>query len=196
MDFKSTQNLNKNQIKNMLVEVLDTFPSVAEIGQIFYHVNEKKLYVKLSTGWQYLAFGTNEAVPSGMIAAYYGVNGVISVAPDGWKFCDGSNGTPDLRDRFIKALPDYTIQARNGLTGSATHTHDLTGHTHTFSFTVGTTNTGTWNDYWYGGEPNPAPDGHTHIGNKIITSSTVVALTSAPASSNPRYCEVCFIMKI
>tara|TARA_Y100000591_G_scaffold264362_1_gene237746 strand:- start:3214 stop:4053 length:840 start_codon:yes stop_codon:yes gene_type:complete len=33
---------------------------------------------------------------SGTIAAYYGVN-----APDGWVVCDGQNGTPDLRGKFV-----------------------------------------------------------------------------------------------
>ena len=27
--------------------------------------------------------------------------GSISAIPDGWKLCDGSNGTPDLRNRFV-----------------------------------------------------------------------------------------------
>ena len=32
----------------------------------------------------------------GMIIIYYG-----ETAPDGWAICDGNNGTPDLRDRFV-----------------------------------------------------------------------------------------------
>jgi hypothetical protein len=34
--------------------------------------------------------------PKGTIAAYYGVT-----APSGWVTCDGSNGTPDLRGKFV-----------------------------------------------------------------------------------------------
>ena len=29
-------------------------------------------------------------------------NGPLSSIPDGWHICDGTNGTPDLRDRFIQ----------------------------------------------------------------------------------------------
>jgi hypothetical protein len=36
------------------------------------------------------------AVPSGVIAMWSG-----TTIPTGWKLCDGTNGTPDLRDKFI-----------------------------------------------------------------------------------------------
>ena len=35
-------------------------------------------------------------VPRGVIVPYNG-----TTAPDGWAICDGTNGTPDLRDRFL-----------------------------------------------------------------------------------------------
>jgi len=37
-------------------------------------------------------------VPSGIIVMWHGS---ISTIPEGWALCNGSNGTPDLRDRFI-----------------------------------------------------------------------------------------------
>ena len=40
--------------------------------------------------------GIAGAFAAGMILMYTG-----SSAPTGWAICDGSNGTPDLRDRFI-----------------------------------------------------------------------------------------------
>jgi hypothetical protein len=40
----------------------------------------------------------NFLVPSGMISMWHGATNTI---PTGWSLCDGSNGTPDLRDRFI-----------------------------------------------------------------------------------------------
>ena len=36
-------------------------------------------------------------IPSGTITAFHG-----TTIPDGWVACDGENGTPDLRDKFIK----------------------------------------------------------------------------------------------
>ena len=37
-------------------------------------------------------------VPTGLISMW---SGTISNIPGGWQLCDGTNGTPDLRDRFI-----------------------------------------------------------------------------------------------
>ncbi|WP_350304994.1 tail fiber protein [Photorhabdus viridis] len=38
----------------------------------------------------------NRIFPKGMIVMFSG-----NSAPDGWTFCDGNNGTPDLRSRFV-----------------------------------------------------------------------------------------------
>lgn len=38
--------------------------------------------------------------------------GTESTLPQGWAVCDGKNGTPDLRDRFIigSGIPIYSVQ--------------------------------------------------------------------------------------
>jgi hypothetical protein len=38
------------------------------------------------------------SIPKGIIAIW---SGSIASIPSGWKLCDGNNGTPDLRNRFI-----------------------------------------------------------------------------------------------
>lgn len=38
------------------------------------------------------------AIPTGVIVMW---SGAITSVPSGWQLCDGSNGTPDLRNRFI-----------------------------------------------------------------------------------------------
>ena len=40
--------------------------------------------------------------PKGMITPYYPPDPYNIVAPKGWSICDGTNGTPDLRGRFIR----------------------------------------------------------------------------------------------
>jgi hypothetical protein len=41
--------------------------------------------------------------------------------PDGWAVCDGGNGTPDLRDRFVRGAP--AVDAIGTAAGAASHTH-------------------------------------------------------------------------
>jgi microcystin-dependent protein len=77
------------------------------------------------------AVGTT--IPTGMISLWYGSIGSV---PSGWYLCDGSNGTPDLRDRFIiGAGTSYAVGATGG---SATHTlttAEMPSHTHTATVT-------------------------------------------------------------
>lgn len=66
-------------------------------------------------------------VPVGGIVIW---SGSIASIPSGWQLCDGTNSTPDLRDRFVVGSGSaYTT----GNTGGAT-TADLS-HTHTGSST-------------------------------------------------------------
>ena len=47
---------------------------------------------------RYSAESTSSSVPQGSIIPWYGSPGNI---PNGFALCDGKNGTPDLRDRFL-----------------------------------------------------------------------------------------------
>jgi hypothetical protein len=84
------------------------------------------------------------AFPSGGIIMW---SGLISAIPSGWYFCNGSNSTPDLRDKFIiGASADSGGAAKTNITAAYTqtggskdaivisHTHTATvsdpGHTH------------------------------------------------------------------
>ena len=49
--------------------------------------------------------------------------------PLGWSACDGSSGTPDLRNKFLKCVDSAENPGATG--GSATHTHSTTAHNHT-----------------------------------------------------------------
>lgn len=53
-----------------------------------------------------------DIIPTGIISLWYGS---IASVPSGWYLCDGSNGTPDLRDRFIVgAGSTYSVAATGG----------------------------------------------------------------------------------
>lgn len=85
-------------------------------------------------------------VPAGVITIW---SGTVATIPAGWLLCNGSSGTPDLRDRFvIGARQDDAGAAKTNVTGALTITggskdaivvnHEHTGttasngaHTHT-----------------------------------------------------------------
>jgi len=62
-------------------------------------------------------------------------SGSIVSIPAGWALCNGSNGTPDLRDCFlVGAGSTYAV----GATGGAnTHTHTFTANAHNHALVAG-----------------------------------------------------------
>lgn len=51
-------------------------------------------------------------VPSGVIVAW---SGTVASIPAGWTICNGTSGTPDLRDRFVVgATGAYAVGASGG----------------------------------------------------------------------------------
>ena len=65
-------------------------------------------------------------------------SGLQSNIPSGWYLCDGNNGTPDLRNRFIVGAGTGGNYSRGDTGGSTTatlvsHSHTINNHTHTFS---------------------------------------------------------------
>jgi len=68
-------------------------------------------------------------IPTGIISLWYGSIGSV---PVGWYLCDGANGTPDLRDRFIiGAGSTYAVAATGGATTVTLTTGNMPAHTHT-----------------------------------------------------------------
>ena len=71
--------------------------------------------------------------------------GTVASIPAGWQLCDGTNGTYDLRDKFlVGAKQDDSGTAKTNVEGSLkqsaspTHTHTGPSHTHDVSGTTGT----------------------------------------------------------
>jgi len=68
------------------------------------------------------------SIPSGMIAMW---SGSIATIPDGWSLCNGSNGTPDLRSRFIVgAGSSYSVHSSGGQTTVTLSVSQMPGHNH------------------------------------------------------------------
>ena len=141
------------------------------------------------------------AFVAGMIMMW---SGSIATIPSGWLLCDGTNSTPDLRNRFvIGAYQDNTGVANTTITGSNTlsggskdaiavaHTHTITdpGHTHSYStYNVDAT--------MYGGNNNVARISTTGTTGSKTTGITIDSAGSSGTNANlPPYYALAFIMK-
>ncbi|MBA7678089.1 hypothetical protein ES703_86360 [subsurface metagenome] len=62
-------------------------------------------------------------------------SGAIVDIPTGWVLCDGNNGTPDLRDKFIVGAGNtYAVGAAGG---NVNHNHTFTGDGHMHTLAMG-----------------------------------------------------------
>lgn len=70
----------------------------------------------------------NHLVPPGAILMW---SGAINNIPVGWALCDGSNGTPDLRDRFVVgAGGSYNVGNTGGSNYVTLSESEMPQHTH------------------------------------------------------------------
>jgi hypothetical protein len=141
-------------------------------------------------------------IPAGGIFLWSGSIGSI---PAGYALCNGSNGTPDLRDRFvIGAGSTYAVNATGGSADSVvvSHTHSATsavtdpGHSHTASvfFNDSSTPRNAFRASF------PSVD-QTTVSTNSNTTGITVATTNATAGVSgtnanlPPYYALCYIMK-
>ena len=69
----------------------------------------------------------------GMIVRWSG--SIVSI-PEGYALCNGANGTPDLRNKFVVGAGDTYNPDASG--GNINHNHDFTGNGHTHDLVAGT----------------------------------------------------------
>lgn len=65
-------------------------------------------------------------------------SGAIANIPWGWALCDGANGTPDLRDRFVVgAGSSYAVGATGGEATHTLTTDEMPTHAHSYTVISG-----------------------------------------------------------
>ena len=123
-------------------------------------------------------------VPTGTIVMYNGDS-----APSGWALCNGSNGTPDLRDKFIVSTGSSYNRGDTGGAASVTLTvNQIPSHDHNVDTLNEFASThGTWQT---AGGYRQDHVGGTH--RKPITSDTGGGQSH---ENRPPYYAVTFIMK-
>lgn len=136
---------------------------------------------------------TNSRLHKGIVGLWLGATDSI---PTNWALCNGSNGTLDLRDKFVKIGTDLSENDDTG--GANTHTHTAISHSHT---TTGThTHTGSIvaasdNYQIYGGSQGVVVPNHTHsvsVGTGSCAYSTD-NMTADTVSNQPAYTTVAYI---
>jgi len=143
----------------------------------------------------FVATAVATVFPSGGIIIW---SGSAASIPSGWYLCNGSNSTPDLRDKFVVgAGSTYTVGdtggSANAIVVSHTHTATVTdpGHAHSYSaFIDGSLGHGG------GATTNDAPVSQTTGSN--TTGVTVGISTTGSSATNanlPPYYALCYIMK-
>lgn len=131
----------------------------------------------------------NDSLPIGSIVIW---SGTVTSIPIGWQLCDGTNGTPDLRDKFmVGARQDSGGTAMTNVSGSLTKTGGEAKHTLTIAEMPAHTHS-----YWSAGTGGNQADGGSFrwIGHYNDTTGS----TGGNQSHNilPPYYAVCFIMKM
>lgn len=135
------------------------------------------------------------AFVAGMIMLWSGSSASI---PSGWLLCNGSNSTPDLRNRFVVgAGSTYAVGATGGSADAVvvSHTHTITdpGHSHQLDVRV--------RDIDGGSSEGDATVDSSYPGSSNYIESSVTGITidtagvSGTNANLPPYYALCYIMK-
>jgi hypothetical protein len=137
-------------------------------------------------------------LPTGIIVMWSGSSATI---PYGWYLCDGTNGTPNLVNRFIVgATSTYAVGATGGTADAivVSHTHSVTdpGHFHGVSmYNINDFNQGSLSP---GAEQYPDDQSGTFTINSDTKTTGISIVSTGSSGTNqnlPPYYALCYIMK-
>lgn len=123
-------------------------------------------------------------VPIGTITIW---SGVADTIPTGWQLCDGTNNTPDLRDKFVLgAGTSHEVGSSGGEENVTLNIDQIPSHSHTYTTYVNQRNS----FQYYSDQNNLAIIGEKQVGNVGTTGS------NQPHENMPPYYALCYIMKM
>jgi len=133
-------------------------------------------------------------IPSGVIVIW---SGSAAAIPSGWNLCNGSNGTPDLRDRFVVGAGSTYAVGNTGGTKDAivvSHSHSVTDSGHAHDVRIPSRATGNNATALYS-----TSDGSTKSTVVSDSANTGISINSTGDSGTnanlPPYYALCYIQK-
>jgi hypothetical protein len=161
-----------------------------------------------TTAFVQAAIAAANLVPSGTIVLW---SGSVASIPTGWVLCNGSNSTPDLRNRFVVgAGSTYAVGGTGGSADAITvsHTHTITTTVNSDSNLDGSFPTASLQTNYSGAFTQGSDisgNGTAAATNRIVNfegthshtaSSTASTTGSSGTNANlPPYYALCYIMK-
>ena len=139
----------------------------------------------LTVGGTISGFGT---APIGGIIMWSGAQADI---PTGWQLCDGSNGTPDLRGRFVLgAGGKYAVDATGGEEEVTLRLENIPPHTHMYKYGgAGIAGAPTSDNTFYKVKASGSNQAYTeYTGGQNGTT--------VPHENRPPFWALCFIMRM
>jgi microcystin-dependent protein len=149
--------------------------------------------IKLGTGvivGARSSIAKGNGLPCGAIVLWSGGHGSF---PDGWALCDGNNGTPDLRDRFVVgAGGNYDVWSKGGeaavtlsVAQMPAHNHQNGGYDQLLHIAGSESST-----YGGGGDVSAGEPCLRHAGQLLSAGG------NQAHENRPPYYALCYIMKI
>jgi hypothetical protein len=153
------------------------------VPQEIFHVNGK---IRVESSSISVSGTDMFFIPSGVIVMW---SGSLASIPSGWALCDGSNGTPDLRERFVYGC---SVGEDPGETGGST------SHQHIIPFAFSGNSIYHFNSSWGSAGPDEA---YVRITGVSDNSTQFKQYTSGSYSGGtsgnlPPYYKLAFIMKL
>jgi len=143
--------------------------------------------------------GSFSNMPAGVIVMW---SGSIATIPGGFFLCDGTNGTPDLRNRFIigansdtSSVAYATVEGSNTKSGGTkdavvvTHNHTITQTPHSHTVPIGQSSGST---SFISGSGNFGSVGTSSVNANITIDNAGVSGTN---QNLPPYYALAYIMK-